>query len=177
MELPIGELKEAVRGLNEGRNIVEFFHYKEWLAVPCLTPEGCTGINKIVSATEDAIVVEVGGQKTFRDPIYECEFDLPENEEYLYSGWAHAIVCNTPYDGEWIGDDWSLRVCDTFQASWVADAFTGEIDIDATAKAIIQKAHEALKPFETVIARTSKALDEVYQHMRGKYEKSIGRAR
>lgn len=236
-DLPIDDLEKAIRDLNEGRNMVEYYHSLEWSPVTCsacgnryqpmfpfsfwcgrrideegdeklvhiecscdtefsadsflmkeqhsrgcwglcsfgwkdadLDPEGCTGIDKIVSATEDTVTVEVGGHKTLTSPTYECEFDLSDEDDESFSEWAQSIVCDVAYEGEWTGDDWSLRTRETFEVDWIIDEETGEFDIQTTAKAIVKKAHEVIKPFETAMAEASKDIDEVYRHMREKYQ-------
>jgi hypothetical protein len=238
-DLPIDQLEQAIRALNEGRNMKEFYHSLEWSPVACpecggqwqtlfqrtiwngrcideegdeklvhvkcscgtefsadsvltkkqhsrgcwglcsfgwkdadLDAEGCTGIDKIVSATEDNITVEVGGHKTLCDPTFECEFELSSEDEENYQEWAQSIVIDAPFSGEWTGDDWSLSNRETFQVDWIVSDETGDFDIEATAKAIVEKAHEAIKPFETAMAEASSDLDEVYRHMREKYEQA-----
>ncbi len=134
-----------------------------------LDPEGCTGIDKIISMDEHKVIVEYGGHKTATNPTYECEYELSDDDEHYYSEAAHDIVSGCGYDGYWSGDDWSLSVRGEVAVEWVRKD-DGSIDIPATAERIVEIVKAELAPYESEMRLMDKLLDELYQEIYRKYE-------
>ena len=134
-----------------------------------LDPEGCTGIDKIVSIDEEKIVVNVGGHKTATDPTYETPYNLTKKDKDYYSEAAYEIVCGCGYEGYWSGDDWSLSVRKEVPVEWVKTE-DGDFDISSTAEKIVELAKVALAPYESEMKTLSEMLDELYDEIYRKYE-------
>jgi hypothetical protein len=159
----VTKLEKALQALNEGRNLSCWplcsFDWKD----ADLDPEGCTGIKKILWADRKNVALEVGGHVTICDPTHECEWVLTEDDRNGYSDVAHSIVCDHGLPGEWTGDDWSLHEHVTVVVAW-------RKTIKQTAKAIIAKAHAALKDFRESSRLVNKDMDALYKEIREKYD-------
>lgn len=152
----ISGVKEALEGQNEGRNSscwpLVSFGGKD----ADLHASGCTGIKAIVGAKEDRLVFEVGGHKTF--VASDCLDDVSESMHRAFDKEMQEIVCGTGFPGEWTGNDWSVHFSTTVEQVPRPGAS------EATAKAVIDKAREACRPFEEAMASADGCANELYEH-------------
>jgi hypothetical protein len=144
-------LTKALQSLNEGRNEECFplvsFGWKD----ADLEPAGCTGITRIVTVNDYGVTVEVGGHKTFVP-------STPSGSDHDYE---QEIIFDIGWPGEWTGDDWTIVFSKKeITVEYILNDDTTP-DYYATAKAIIVKAREELKPYWDDMTQASNDFDKL----------------
>lgn len=145
------ELTKALQSLSEGRNkdcypLVSF----GWKDAD-LDPQGCTGIDKIISLDDSKVTVNVGGHKTF------CPSDSRDDTELSEVEWAEQEFINDiGYPGYWSGDDWTISTDEEVAVEWIMDEELGSPDYIATAKLIIEEARKAISLYEKDMTQAHK---------------------
>jgi hypothetical protein len=120
-------------------------------------------VEKLFGVEGKRVVVEITGYTVFKDPSYECEFDLSEEEKSSYQMSAHAIVCDAEGNGEWTGDDWIWSFREYLRIRVVHKC--NVVDYPATARRIVRAATKEAEWYRQSWKATDEALDELYRSM------------
>ena len=132
-----------------------------------LEPWGQQGIS-VIQITDDTVKFRVHGGKTFAG--IDVSLNFPEgkgdDDDYyskaldIWAEQATMVVQGCDSDGEWTGDDWWMSFEEDAEVEWQFDE-KGEMSYDLTAKAMIQKAHEIIQPWEKEIMLADGFMDQL----------------
>lgn len=158
-------LEDAVKALNEGRNLdcwpLCSFGWKDADLDPC----GCTGIKAIggdLSTNHPKLTVEVGGHKTVCHPN-DWWLDLSDEKRDEFGEIVQELVIDMGGPGEWTGDDWCLYFSDTIKVDPVWDETDMELDYTKTAEVIVKAARQRCGEWSREMRELDKLVEEVYQ--------------
>ena len=161
------ELMAVLKGYDSGRwdwdRIDVCLTYKD----ADLTPWGHQGI-EIVHVSEDDVIFTVHGGKTFAGSDVSLNFPdgKDADDEYYFKAidvWldqAHLVVQGAGSSGMWTGDDWFMDFEAKTSVEWQFDP-DGEMSYELTAKAIVEKAEEVIKPWEAEMVLADKFMNQL----------------
>lgn len=132
-----------------------------------LEPTGHQGVGDVraddrgVQATVLAMCCHAGTEVSFREDLPESATDKDyEDRVEGYLEQAYHIICGCGFDGEWDGDDWLTSYEGDVSVEWVVRD-DGEVDIPATAVALLDVAEKSLAGWDKEMTYVSKELNRL----------------